>query len=225
MAENQDGIYNLTKPVVMAFPQLAVAKPFVRNGQPKGEPKFKATFVFEPDNADLAALKKLALQVARAKWPTRDIIAEAKAGQFKFPFADGTKQADKRVAAGKRDGEWQRNRVLLQASSKFEPKLGGIENGKVVDYEGDLRVKSQSKFYPGVYVLAQVNLLPYVGGNGPDGVTAYLNLVFTTGKGARISGGGPSAAEVFKGYAGVATPEDPTDAAHTQNDLDDEIPF
>jgi hypothetical protein len=71
-------------------------------------------------------------------------------------------------------------------------------------------VKAKPKFYFGVEVLPQFNFVAYDGvGNNLDGVTAYLNMVFTTNKGKRLSGGA-SAAETFKGYAGHTSTEDPT---------------
>jgi len=41
-------------------------------------------------------------------------------------------------------------------------------------------------------------------------VTAYLNMVCVTEKGPKLAGGGQSASEVFKGYIGTTSQEDPT---------------
>ena len=129
--------------------------------------------------------------------------------------------ADRRKEkAGKEDGEYQRGKVIIAARSKYEPKLSGIQAGKVVDYEGDARKLHEKDFFFGAECLAQINFVAYDGvGANPDGVTAYLNMVFVTGKGTKIAGGA-SAAEAFKGYAGTVSNEDVTG-----DTLDDEIPF
>lgn len=217
-----DGSYNLTTPVVMIHPNLHEARQFKdKAGKAKGEPKFGASFVFAPGTPDLDALKVLAVRVARQKWPEVDIKS------LKFPFTAGDKLIEKRKAklsaTGKPyDGkaDFQAGKVVLKSASKYPPRLAGIENGKIVDYEGPTLAASKGKFYFGVEVLAQFNLVPYDGDDGPGGVTAYLNMVLTTNKGERLSGGA-SASEVFKGYVGHASTVDPT----ASEDLDDEIPF
>lgn len=210
------GVYNLTEPVVMTFPNLLVPKAFGQKGKESGEPKFSANFAFAPDSADLKAMKATAARVARAKWPGIDFKVLA------FPFSNGDKLADEAKAA-KKDREYYRGHVIVAARSKYEPRLSGIENGVAVDYEGDARKAANAKFYSGVKVLAQVNFVAYKGvGRNPDGVTAYLNMIFTTNKGTRLSTS-QSAAEVFKGYVGNISAEDPT--AGRREMIDDEIPF
>lgn len=214
--EATPGLYSLTKPVVMSHPNLFEARAFGKKGKESGVPKFSANFVFPVDHPDLKPLKQLAAKIARAKWPDRDLKT------LSFCFTNGDKLADKRKTAGKEDGEFQRGKVVVAARSRYEPRLAGVENGKPLDYEGPARLAAKGKFYFGVEVLAQVNLVAYDGvGNNPDGVTAYLNMVFTTNKGERLGGGGQSAAEAFRGYIGSTTQEDPTAGAA----VDDEIPF
>jgi len=216
MSDDKDGgIYNLTSPVQSAFPNLIEARAVGKKGKEVGKPKYSLNFCFPSDSSDLAALKALAVKLAKEKWPGVDIKT------LRFPFSSGDKLADKAKAGGK-DAEFYRGKAILVSRSQYEPRLSGIENGKVVDYEGPARIAAKPKFYNGVEVLAQVNLVAYdaVGEDGKPGVTAYLNMVLTTNKGAKLSGGA-SAAEVFKGYAGSVTTEDPTDDASD----DDEIPF
>jgi len=216
MADEKDKTtYNLTEPVVMTFPNLHEARAFGQKGKESGEPKYSANFNFAPESADLKAMKALCAKVAKARWPGRDLK------ELVFPFANGTKLADEAKAKGK-DREFNRGQVVLAARSKYEPRLSGIENGVAVDYEGDARKASKGKFYAGVLVLAQVNFVAYDGvGRNPDGVTAYLNMVFTTNKGTRLNQG-QTAAEVFKGYVGSVSAEDPTAG---QFAVDDEMPF
>lgn len=215
MADEISGVFNLTEPVVMTFPNLMVPKAFGAKGKESGEPKYSANFSFNPDSADLKGMKAVAARVARAAWPGRDFK------ELIFPFSNGDKLADA-AKVNKKDREFYRGKVVIAARSKYEPRLSGIENGVAVDYE-DTRKAAAGKFYSGVEVLAQVNFVAYKGvGRNPDGITAYLNMVFTTNKGMRI-GTNQSAAEVFKGYVGIVSAEDPT--AGAASNLDDEIPF
>lgn len=213
-----DGLYAFTTPAIMIHPTLFEPKKFKSKGKESGEPKYGANFVMERDSADLAAMKTLAAKIARAKWPDVDFKT------LHFPFASGDKLADARKAKGKSDGEFQRGKVILVSRSKFKPRLSGKENGAVVDYDGDAELRAKGKFFFGAEALAQVNFVAYdkVGAN-PPGVAAYLNLVYVNGKGTRLGGGAP-AAEVFKGYMGSVTDEDPT-AGASPGELDDEIPF
>lgn len=207
--------YALTIPVVMTHPALFVPRAFGKKGKETGEPKYSSNFLFDPANTDLVAMKGLAAKVAKARWPGRAL------SELKFPFSNGDKVADKRKEkSGKDDGDFNRGKVVIAARSKFQPALSGVENGKVVDYTEDTIAPAKKKFFFGAEVLAEFNFVPYDGvGNNPDGVTAYLNKVFATGKGTRIAGQ-TSAAETFKGYVGSASVEDPTKAP-----MDDEIPF
>ena len=211
------GIYTLMKPAILTHPDnLFVARGFGKKGKETGEAKFSANFVFEPDSEDLKGMKATAARVARAKWPNRDFK------ELSFPFKSGDKLADARKQkSGKDDGDFQRGKVVVAGRSKYEPRLSGVENGKVVDYEGDARKQAKQHFYFGVEALAQFNFVAYDGvGANPDGITAYLNMVHTTKRGKRLAGG-TSAAETFKDYAGHASQEDPTGGEK----LDDEIPF
>jgi len=111
---------------------------------------------------------------------------------------------------------------ILVARSKFQPKLGVIDNGTLVELEDDAqKAKYKGKFYSGVVAFASVNLVAYdrVGDGNKDGVTAYLNQVLSTGQGKKLGGdGGGSLASNFSQYLGQVVTEDPTAG-------DDEIPF
>lgn len=194
--------FALTTPVPMTYPNLIVPKAFGEKGHEKGDPKYSANFEFAPDSKDLAGMKAVAAAVARAKWPGRSLK------ELEFPFRDGTKLADD-AKANKKDREFYRGLVVVAARSKFEPGLAAFENGQPVEFTGDARKAAAGKFYPGVLVLAKFNFVAYKGvKNNPDGVTAYLQFVFTTNKGERRTSQA-SAAEVFKAYIGQATQENP----------------
>lgn len=205
-ANKTDGIFNLTFPVVMAFPNLLEAKAFMKNGKAQGEPKFGANLIVPADHPDLKAMKELVTKLARQRWPDKPF------SELAFPFSSGDKLADARKAKGKEDGDYQRGKVVMNVKSKYEPRLSYLENGRIVDLETDTaKQMAKGKFYNGVEILAQLNFVPYdpIGSNAKGGVTAYLNMVLSTGKGKRLSSGS-TASEVFKGYVGNVSAEDPT---------------
>ena len=217
MSEQQnEGIFTFTTPKTLTFPNLLEAKAVKGpNGKPSGEPKYSSNFEFDISDDDLTAAKAVAAKIARAKWPGRDLK------ELSFPFTNGDKLADKAKAKGK-DREFSRGKVVLTARSKYQPRMSVVENGRAIDLEGDAIVATGKRvFYTGVSVLAQVNFVAYDGvGANPDGVTAYLNMVCSLNKGKKLTSGGASAAEVFKGYIGTTSDENPLG-----DDLDDEIPF
>lgn len=234
MSSTPESIFNLTVPVVLSHPHLLEAVKFKgKNGKETGEPKYSGSFVFPQDNPDLSGLKALALSVAKAKWPGRDVVADAKAREFAFPFSNGDVLIQKRIKALKDknkeytgDADFQKGATILKSSSKFQPRLSIVENGKVIDLTDETIKVHKNKFYFGVFALAQFNFVGYDGvGQNPDGVTAYLNMVLSLNRGEKLTSGGPSAAEVFAGYAGNLSAEDPTTGLPAGDDLNDDIPF
>ena len=227
---NTDGIYNLTQPVVASFLQVLEPKAFIENGKAKGDPKYSINLNFPTDSEDLKAIKALAMKLFRAQFPNQPLNATLENGEkialAVFPFASGDKLADLRAEKGKKDSEYMRGKVVLTSRSKYEPRLSYIDKGKIIDLENDVaKQAAKGKFFNGVEVLAQINLVPYaaVGQNGKPGVTAYLNMVVSTGKGTRVSGG-QTASEAFKGYVGAVSAEDPTGPGADEI-MDDEIPY
>lgn len=207
-----------THPAVMTFPNLIEPRAFKgRNGKDNGDPKFSVNWRMSPDHPDLDALKKAAARAAQARWPGRPLA------ELAFPFASGTKLADKAKTNGK-DREAYRGYVVMSSRSKFRPAIAVIENGKPLDLETDEAVLARrSKFFSGAEALASVCFVAYDGvGQNPDGVTCYLQQLLVTGKGERLEGmaGGRSASETFKGYAGGYSTEDVGADAP-----DDDIPF
>ena len=224
-----EGLFQLTQPVVMSFPNLFVPKPYMENGKAKGDPKYSCNLNFEAASSDLEAIKKLAAKLARAKWPDKPFFVTTTDGvkiqQIFFPFASGDKLADDRKAKGKNDGEYTRGKVVIAARSKFAPILSYFD-GKIIDLTTDMaKEAAKGRFYSGVEVLAEINLVPYngVGNDGKPGVAAYLNRVMSTGKGVAISGG-KSSAETFKGYVGSVSTDNPM-APGGAADMSDEIPY
>lgn len=213
--------YNATAPAIMTFPALFVPRK-VKRRKPDGttvetgEPKYEANFLFEPTSPDFLAMKAIAVRFARAHG-IEDL------GTIGFPFKSGTKEADKRKAKGKDDGEFARDKIVMIARSgeKYPPKLTVIENGKMLDLDSEeQKTKYKGQFYSGVKVWFQVSLAWYdpVGDNAKAGITARLNVVVSTNKGDRVGGGGQSGSALFSQYLGQTTTENPTVG-------DDDIPF
>lgn len=182
----------------LVFPNLFEAKPFMRNGKPAGEPKYGLTMLFAPN--DIAGLKAKAIEVAKAKWPGRDLK------ELAFPLKNGDSLAEKAEAKGK-DGSFYRGTIVLKASSKFKPQVVGADRQPILD---------KDKVYSGCYGYAEINFVPYdaINDGAKDGVTAYVNFVMKSRDGQRVAG--RTAADVFAGIQGGTSNEDV---------LDDEIAF
>lgn len=220
--ENKDlGLYSLTAPAIMAHPHLFEARSF----KGKGEPKFDANFVLDANHPDLAPIKNVIKEVAQAAEPGVAIDA------FGKPLKSGSKLADKRKAerGGKyRDeAEYQRDKVVIIARSKYAPNLSVLDNGQVVELRDNeaLRAKYKNKFFFGAEAIAEFRFVWYPATKEGDkpGVTAYLQSVLVTGKGTRLTGARP-ATEAFSGYLGKVSSEDPTIGVGEASD-GDEIPF
>jgi hypothetical protein len=205
MTNENQGLYDTTVPTPILWTDtLFTPKPFKdSSGKEKGEPKYSTVVLFKANHPDLAPIKVKMTAIARAKWPEADLKT------IIFPLKSGTKDNEKRVAKGKKARDFMEDVAFITTRSKYAPRLSGIENGKIVDYEGAALIAAKGKFYGGVEALVEFN---FVAKEVDDkrSVTAYLNLVFSTGKGARI-GGGKSGADVFKGYVGKPTTENPTE--------------
>lgn len=229
MTDSQDfsGLFSFTKPVTMTFPNLTTARAFKgKSGKDQGEPKFDGNFETALDNPELTAAKQLAIAIAKAKWPGREIKVWNPTPGFvndrdalMFPFHKGDALAD----AGNGKREWSRGKGVIVARSKFRPGLAVVLNGRIADINknDDKEVAAnQNYFYSGVSVLAQFNFVAYDGvGNNPDGVTAYLQHILSFNTGERLTGGGRSGADVFGGYVGIVSDEDPTARKDSVADL------
>lgn len=225
--------FDLTAPAIIAHPNLLEAKAFKRDGKETGPPKFSVSFVMAPDHPDLAGLKKSALEAAKAEWPGRDIGDAFKKGDIVFPWKSGDKLIERQTAQLKKKGktydgkgDFMKGKVVVKASSKFQPGLAVVAGGRIVDLDTpELIAKHKGQFYFGVQALGSLNFQAYdaVKDGDKDGVTAYIQLVLSTGKGEKLAGGA-SAAERFKGYQGGLSADDPT-AGMPDMDLNDDIPY
>lgn len=227
--------FNLTAPAIISFPNLTEARAVKRNGKETGEAKFSLDVEFELDHVDVPAIKAACVKVAREKWPGRDFVSEAKEVDangnrkmptFLFPFKSGDKLADAAKEKSAKEGkerlrEWSRGKFVLTARTKKEPKLAVVVGGAVLDLEGDARKAHSKAFYTGVEALVQVTFAPYEGvaPTGVDGVTAYLNSVVSLNRGKKLIAGGAPASEVFSGYLGKITDQNPLAGSDDLSDL------
>lgn len=205
-ANKLDGLFTFTTPVVMSLSNLLEAKAFVKNGKAQGEPKFGANLILPLDHPDFPAIKELVMKIIRQRWPDKPV------SELAIPFQSGDKINEKRKLDKKTALDFQTGKVVINARSKYEPRLSYIENGKIIDLETDTaKHMAKSKFYNGVEVLVQLNFVPYdpIGQNAKGGVTAYLQQVLSTNKGKKLAGASASS-DVFKSYVGGVSAEDPT---------------
>src|SRR5258708_6479587 len=215
-----DNTFTFLHPMIMIHTALLDPKPYMENGKPKGLPKFQASFVIDPaDQKDeWEAFRQHAIMVARAEWPSLDLKTNLSPANG-WPWRSGNVMADKRQAAAKAKGKdedplaFLRGKAVIRAGSgqEYPPRLYGFETGVkgVVEYVDEQRKAKKSLFRPGMLVLAKVNLKAVIVTN-THYVTAYLNMICSTGKLGMEIQTQKSAAEVFSGYQGHVTNEDPT---------------
>ncbi|WP_299444654.1 ssDNA-binding protein [uncultured Rhodospira sp.] len=205
--------------VRFAHPHFFEPRPVVIDGKASGDPNYEVQAMFAKDNpeamASLDGCKKTAIAVAAARWPGRNVIEEAKGGEFMFPFKDGDREADRfdrrnPQKAGQRD--YMRGNIILACRSKFAPEVVGPDKKPIMN-ERDI--------YGGCYGYIQVNVKAYNGvGQNPDGVKCYLQMVLKSRNGDKL-GNARSAADVFGGIKDADLGEDATAGM----DMSTDIPF
>lgn len=227
MTEQLSGNYITREVHASLYLTVLEPRPFKGpNGQSSGEPRYSATIILEPNSPDLTAMKTLAAQVAKAEWPSLALSS------LHFPFEAADRIIERKKAklakAGKTyDGkmDWIAGKAAFKAGSKLPVRLSCLDaQGKPMNLDGASLAAAKSKFYPGVKVGLEVNFQTYDLSETNRGVTAYLNMVFTTGEGER-RGGGKDAAEVFGHYAGRSSTENPTGVPPQGHPVNDEIPM
>ena len=191
MANSNPNDLIITPEFRMVFPQLFEPKPVVVKGKEVGDPIYSLLMMFEP--SAIKPVKEKAAEVARQKWPNRDLT------ELNMPFQSGDEQA-KNAAAKDKDGSFFEGMQLLKTKSKFQPGVVGPNKQEILN---------ASDIYSGCYGYAEVNFVSYDGiSNNPDGVTAYLNHVMKSRDGERLAG--RTAKDVFSGIEGGESDYDPT---------------
>lgn len=237
--KKQQEDFNFNTAHTVSYANIMEPKAFVKKGQKKGDPKYSALFIIDPENADLKRLQAAVLAELKTKHPGKTLRArrlsqeEMNAGTFvevSVPWRSGDKEAERLKAKNNGDdskGAIYRGKVLVKASSKYQPALSAIEGGKVIDFETDeAKAKAAKFFYSGAVLVPSFRFNPFDGDEDkPGGMSLYLNAVLFAKHGTRIGGRSANAAETFKGYVGTISQEDPTGGGFNRDDLDDEIPF
>lgn len=226
--------FTFTEPCRAGFLNIIEARQFKQDGKGKGDPRYDGTFMLTPDSKDLVALKALVGPMLQALHPGKKIVGrrltqeELDGGntfEVNVPWKDGTRAADKaKNAKPPKDQEFFRNHIIIKAASKYAPALSAVEGGKFTEYT-DLATRPALTrlFYSGAWFVPHVQLHSYPARDDkPGGVGLWLPALMFAKHDKRLGGSGVNAAEVFKGYAGKVSAEDPTGGA---GELDDEIPF
>lgn len=233
--KKQQEDFNFNTAHVVSYANIMQPKAFQKKGQAKGDPKYSALFIIDPENADLKRLQAAVLADLKAKHPGKTLRSrrltqeELNAGTFvevSVPWRSGDKEADRMKAKNNGDdskGAIYRGKVLVKASSKYQPALSAIEGGKVVDFETDeAKAKASKFFYSGAHLVPSFRFNPFDGDEDkPGGMSLYLNAVLFAKHGTRIGGRSVNAAEAFKGYIGTISQEDPTGGTAAEDDLED----
>jgi hypothetical protein len=187
----------------------------------EGAPRFKVSFVMDPESDDFKAIKKAAITVAKAKFGTLERNDDEPKLKWPWMKVDNYIARRNRKKPGSGDKlAWAAGKMLVAAitGEEYPPGLAIIENKEVVDLDSELMIaKHKAKFYSGVECYFIVNVKAYGGGN--DGTCAYISTVLSTNKGEKRGGGGArSAKEAFKGIVGQHSAEDPTDGIDDDED-------
>src|SRR5208282_791229 len=125
MSEQQIGQYTIKQPVIMVYPKLLTPEAY--ENKPDAKKYFSAAFMFKPDSAELKAIKTIAAQVARAKWPSRAF------NSIRWPFKNGDELADARKAKSGVDDGFTRGFVVINTKSKNRPTLSAKVDGKLYE--------------------------------------------------------------------------------------------
>lgn len=190
----------------------------LKNGQTTA-PKFGAMYMMDPESDDAKAVKDAGIQIMKDKFPGWDPRMLGK------PWELGDKHNAARVKKGKKEFDNVKGKLLVQARSTNQPQLATLIDGKFITLEDPVAIKNaQPKFYSGVEALGYMTLAPYGTdlddeGGGNRGVTAYLDIVVSTGKGDRVGGSRVDIREAFKGYVGQASSINPAASDDPYDDV------
>lgn len=212
--------YTFLSAVRAAFCNAVSPKAFEVKGQPKGEPRYDATFMLEPDSPDLKALQTLVVAEARLLFPGKKLVTrrltqeeydDGGVVEIQVPWKSGDREADKAKQDGK-DREFFRGKIALKVSSKYPPSLSAVDKGKIVSFNDvETRPTLDKMFYSGAWMVPLVSLHSYKARDDkPGGVGLWIDALCFIKHDQKIAGGGKvNAAEVFKGYAGAVSAENP----------------
>jgi len=166
----------LTK-VRLAFPELWTPKPFKEGDKPK----FKATFLLEPDDPQVDAIEEAIFKVAEEAWEgkAKAILGSIRGNVNKFCFQNGDIKSHLDGFAG----HW-----YIGTSSKAKPLTLDRNKKNVTEADGII--------YGGCFVNASISIFAY--DNSGKGIAAGLGGVQYESEGDAFSGGAPASPDDFE---------------------------
>jgi hypothetical protein len=184
----------LLKNVRAVFPKFHEGQAEAFEG--KGDPYYSGSFLLEPTDPQVEALKEEIRKAARAKHPTDwEERLKVYAMKDKLPLHDGA------MKAGKTYGAAFKGKLYVSArnNAKMNPPIPVYDN--VIDPKtGEARVitsvSDPRSPYSGCYVNVYLNIFGYNAGGG-EGVGASIAGVQFHADGERLSGGATARASDF----------------------------
>jgi hypothetical protein len=171
--------YIITPKVRLAFPNLVTGK-----ANKQGKVKYGCVLLADKKECDIKALKELVKQVVANEFGGKPVPPS-----FKLGIKDGDVPNGNGNIPNGYKGCW-----VINCSSNYPV---GLVDEKVQ------RVLDEKKFYPGCYVVAQVNAFPFnTDGNRGCGF-GVANIQFA-GDGERLGGGAPDPTTAFAPVPGSA---------------------
>jgi len=169
--------------VRLSFPQLFEAKQYVSNGVPGGKPRFSATFMIEPGDANFKAINAAIDNAAKGKFKDKweKKLAGLRGNSNKFCFVDGDTKDDERA-----EGKW----ILTSHRNEDQGRPGVYDKNRAPLTAAD------GKPYAGCYVNAMVEIWAQEGENA--GIRCKLLAVQFAGDGEAFGGGRKPKAEDFE---------------------------
>lgn len=216
MSTDQENLVVFAEPVVMVFSHLFTAQVFdektrkFRDAKEGEKGGYDSTFLFDAGSAELSNIKTIAARIVEAAaFKDKEGVLIPR-GMLQVPWETG----EAYVARRKREsgdkftgGELFAGKVLLKSNTIYAPPLSLFSNG-LTKFQAESRPMAEKYFYPGVRVVAEINLQPHAVGSNMPGVKAYLNELISTNTGDRIAGGKPTE-EKFSSFMGRMTSADP----------------
>lgn len=220
---DQENLVVFAQPVPLVFSHLFTPQVFdektrkFRDAKADEKGGYDATFLFDANSAELINIKQIAGRIVDAQAYKDKEGMLIPRNLLQVPWEAGEAYVARRIreetAKGKTytGGELFKGKVLLKSNTIFAPPLSLFANG-LTKFQNESRAMAEKFFYPGVNVVAEINLQPHAVGSNMPGVKAYLNELISTNTGDRIAGGQPTE-EKFSAYIGRVTTGDPAAAA------------
>lgn len=153
-----------------------------------GKESWNCTLLF-PKDADLSALKELALAAAKEEWGDK-AVQMLKDGLIYNPFLDGDGPQGKNKQTGEAHRGFPGTTFLrVQSGKDFRPKL--VDNNV-------LPIASQEDFYSGCYGYAVVNAFTWENKEKGKGISFGISMAQKTREGEKLGGGEANPEQYFQ---------------------------